>query len=126
MIKIESLDHLVMTVKDINRTVEFYEMVLGMQLVEFGHGRKALTFGNQKINLHQSGHEFEPKAQSPTPGSADLCFITHCPIDEAMIHITENNVLIEAGPVTRTGAVGTIKSIYIRDPDQNLIEISNY
>ncbi|MCP4596296.1 MAG: VOC family protein [Neptuniibacter sp.] len=122
--KVESLDHLVLTVKDINRTTTFYETVLGMETIEFSQGRKALCFGNQKINLHQQGNEFEPKAETPLPGSADLCFITSTPITEVIQHLTNAGIDIEEGPVNRTGAVGPINSVYIRDPDLNLIEIS--
>ncbi len=124
--KINRLDHLVLTVKNISTTCEFYSKVLGMEIITFGEGRVALHFGNQKINLHQFGNEFDPKAISPTPGSADLCFITNTPIDEVVIHLEKMGVPIVEGPVSRTGAVGGITSIYIRDPDQNLIEISNY
>ena len=124
--KIESLDHLVLTVKSISETCSFYRSALGMDVVEFGEGRKALTFGSQKINLHEHGHEFEPKAQIPTPGSADLCLITKTEIEQVIKHLTHLKIDICEGPVKRTGAVGTILSVYIRDPDKNLIEISNY
>jgi catechol 2,3-dioxygenase-like lactoylglutathione lyase family enzyme len=123
---IESLDHLVLTVKSISETCSFYRSVLGMDVVQFGEGRKALTFGSQKINLHQHKQEFEPKAALPTPGSADLCFITKTEIQKVIEHLTNLKIDICEGPVKRTGAVGTILSVYIRDPDQNLIEISNY
>ena len=126
MLKVESLDHLVLTVEDINRSIRFYETVLGMKPVEFGEGRKALCFGEQKINLHQHQKEFLPKANKPTPGSADLCFITLTPIDEFVIQLKKLSISIEEGPVERTGAMGPILSVYIRDPDLNLIEISNY
>jgi len=124
--KIDRLDHLVLTVKDISSTCTFYENVLGMQVVNFGNNRKALIFGNQKINLHEKGKEFEPKAQHPTPGSADLCFITSTPLSEVESHLKELNIEIIEGPVKRTGATGNIISIYFRDPDMNLIEVSNY
>jgi catechol 2,3-dioxygenase-like lactoylglutathione lyase family enzyme len=124
--KIERLDHLVLTVKDIAITVQFYTSVLGMDKEEFGTGRLALTYGNQKINLHQVGKEFEPKADKPTSGSADLCFITEVPLDEAMEHVRSRGVEIIDGPVARTGATGPINSFYFRDPDMNLIEVSNY
>ena len=123
---IQRLDHLVLTVKDIEATVKFYVSVLGMQKEEFGAGRLALKYGNQKINLHQVGKEFEPKADRQTSGSADLCFITDVPLDEAMEHVRSNGIEIIEGPVKRTGAVGPINSFYFRDPDMNLIEVSNY
>ncbi|WP_312197331.1 VOC family protein [Stutzerimonas chloritidismutans] len=123
--QIAHLDHLVLTVADIEATVGFYTCVLGMQLVTFGEGRKALTFGNQKINLHQAGREFEPKAERPTPGSADLCFIVATPLDRVIAHLETQGVSIIEGPVQRTGATGPIRSVYVRDPDLNLIELSN-
>ncbi|WIG46982.1 VOC family protein [Bacillus halotolerans] len=123
---IKRLDHLVLTVKSLQETIRFYTSVLGMQEETFGSGRKALRFGNQKINLHEAGHEYEPKAQHPLPGSADLCFITDEPINKVVEHITKMNVNVEEGPVKRTGALGPIISVYIRDPDQNLVEISEY
>lgn len=123
---IDRMDHLVMTVQDIEATVAFYENVLGMEAVQFGNRRTALRFGNQKINLHQAGYEFEPKAQYPQPGSADLCLVTSVPLDEAVNRIRTAGAAIVEGPVVRTGAVGPIRSVYIRDPDKNLIEISNY
>ena len=126
MISIERLDHLVLTVKDINATCDFYSRVLGMQVVTFGEGRKALSFGQQKINLHQAGKEFEPKAEKPTPGSADLCFITQVPLSDVLEHLKSCSVEIIEGPVKRTGALGTIESVYFRDPDLNLIEVSLY
>jgi len=122
---IDRLDHLVLTVASIEATVAFYTSALGMELITFGD-RKALRFGEQKINLHQVGKEFEPKALRPTPGSGDLCFITNAPLDEVISHLNNGNYLIELGPVARDGARGEILSIYIRDPDLNLIEISNY
>lgn len=124
--EISHLDHLVLTVKDIEITVDFYQSVLGMKPIQFGEGRWALSFGHQKINLHQQGKEFEPKAKHVQAGSADLCFITNTPIDEVFDHITGQGVSIEEGPVERTGAVDKITSIYLRDPDGNLIEVSNY
>ncbi|MFI8691979.1 VOC family protein [Stutzerimonas kunmingensis] len=123
--QIAHLDHLVLTVADIEKTVDFYTRVLGMQLVTFGEGRKALTFGNQKINLHQAGREFEPKAERPTPGSADLCFIVATPLDRVIAHLETQGVSIIEGPVQRTGATSPIRSVYVRDPDLNLIELSN-
>jgi len=123
--KIDSLDHLVLTVKDIEITASFYSRVLGMGILTFGGGRKALSFGTQKINLHQHGKEFEPNAQQPTPGSADLCFITSVPLSEVANHLSSCNVAVIEGPVQRTGATGKILSVYFRDPDMNLIEVSN-
>jgi len=124
--QIKSLDHLVLTVADIEVTCQFYSTILGMQIISFNHGRKALRFGNQKINLHQKGHEYEPKAKYPTPGSADLCLITETPLDSVIEELKQNNISIEQGPIAKHGALGDIESVYIRDPDQNLIEISNY
>jgi catechol 2,3-dioxygenase-like lactoylglutathione lyase family enzyme len=124
--RIDRLDHLVLTVADIATTVDFYTRCLGMRAVTFGTGRTALTFDISKINLHQTGQEFEPKAHRPTPGSADLCLITTDPLDEVVTELAAHDVPIEQGPVERTGATGPIRSIYCRDPDQNLIEVSNY
>ncbi len=123
---IKKLDHFVLTVKDIKKTIYFYTVILGMQKETFGEGRIVLRFGQQKINLHQAGHEFEPKAKQPLPGSADLCFITEEKIESVIHHLQKHNTEIEEGPVKRTGAVGPIVSVYIRDPDYNLIELSNY
>ncbi|USG66981.1 VOC family protein [Brevibacillus ruminantium] len=123
---IDRLDHLVLTVKDVEATCAFYEKVLGMTVVTFGGGRRALQFGRQKINLHQAGREFEPKADKPVPGSADLCLIASVPLEQVVAHLEACGVPILEGPVDRTGAVGKIRSVYLRDPDQNLIEISVY
>ena len=123
---IKAIDHIVLTVKDINATCAFYEQVLGMSVTTFGAGRKALSFGEQKINLHQYRKEFEPKAKKPTPGSGDLCFVTAVPVSRVIEHLRANGVEILEGPVPRTGAVGAISSVYFRDPDGNLIEVSNY
>lgn len=123
--KIDSLDHLVLTVKDIEATASFYATALGMGVITFGEDRKALSFGAQKINLHQHKKEFEPKAQHPTPGSADLCFITSIPLSEVIKHLLSCNVAVIEGPVQRTGATGPILSVYFRDLDMNLIEVSN-
>ncbi|CAI3152215.1 Virulence protein [Acinetobacter calcoaceticus] len=123
--KISHLDHLVLTVADIENTCNFYQTVLGFEVITFKGNRKALKFGHQKINLHQLGNEFEPKALHPTSGSADLCFISETPISEVVTHLNQLNIQIEEGPVERTGAMHPILSVYIRDPDQNLIEISN-
>ena len=124
--RIDRLDHLVLTVRDVDATCSFYVRVLGMQIVTFGEARKALAFGRQKINLHQAGREFEPKAALPTPGSADLCLITDVPLDEVIAHLAACGVAVVEGPVMRTGATGPIRSVYFRDPDGNLIEVSNY
>ncbi|ENG1129346.1 VOC family protein [Salmonella enterica subsp. enterica serovar Anatum] len=123
---IDRIDHLVLTVSDISTTIRFYEEVLGFSAVTFKQNRKALIFGAQKINLHQQEMEFEPKASRPTPGSADLCFITSAPINDVVSEILQAGIPIVEGPVERTGATGEIMSIYIRDPDGNLIEISQY
>jgi catechol 2,3-dioxygenase-like lactoylglutathione lyase family enzyme len=123
---IDRLDHIVLTVASIERCCDFYSRVMGMQVVTFAQGRTALKFGNQKINLHLAGHEYEPHAHAPTPGSADVCFITTTPLDQAMAQVRAAGVEIEQGPVDRTGATGALRSFYFRDPDLNLIEISNY
>ena len=125
MIVIDRVDHLVLTVASVERTCAFYSKVLGMMVETFDHGRKALRFGGQKINLHEAGHEFEPKAARPTPGSGDLCFIAATPLDELIAHLDHCGVGIELGPAERNGAVGPMVSVYFRDPDGNLIEISN-
>lgn len=122
---LDHLDHLVLTVANLDATIDFYTEILGMELATF-EGRKALTFGVQKINLHQRGHEFNPKAAHPTPGSSDLCFITSTPLADVMEYLSSQKVHVEEGPVERTGTLGKISSIYLRDPDRNLIEISNY
>jgi catechol 2,3-dioxygenase-like lactoylglutathione lyase family enzyme len=124
--RVDRLDHLVLTVDDLDRTIAFYVGVLGMTLTTFGSGRTALTFGTTKINLHQRGSEFEPKALAPTPGSADVCLIVDDPLDDVVRELTGAGVAIEEGPVERTGARGPIVSVYVRDPDANLIELSNY
>ena len=120
---LEHLDHLVLTVANIDATVDFYTEVLGMDLVKVD-GRKALAFGIQRLNLHQRGHEFEPKAAHPTPGASDLCFLTTTSLESVMEYLKDQKVHIEAGPVERDGAIGKLRSIYLRDPDRNLIEIS--
>jgi catechol 2,3-dioxygenase-like lactoylglutathione lyase family enzyme len=122
---VDRLDHLVLTVSDIDATTDFYTKALGMETVTFG-GRKALKFGQQKINLHQRGQEIDPKAAHPTPGSGDLCFIAKQPLENVISHLTDLSIPIELGPVERTGALGKLRSVYIRDPDENLIELSNY
>lgn len=124
--KLTGIDHLVLTVTDINATVGFYESILGMKSETFADGRIALKFGRQKINLHQHRREFQPNADKATPGSADLCFISDMPLAWALEQVKKSGVRIIDGPVNRTGANGPIISFYIRDPDRNLIEISNY
>lgn len=124
--RVTRLDHLVLTVKDIEACVDFYQRVLGMKKSVFGQGRIALSFGDQKINLHQAGAEFEPKANLATPGSADLCFVVSHNIEEVVSHLNALEVEIIEGPVLRTGATGRINSVYIRDPDLNLLELSEY
>jgi catechol 2,3-dioxygenase-like lactoylglutathione lyase family enzyme len=125
-VRIDRLDHLVLTVADIDATVDFYTRVLGMQAVTFDGGRTALVFGRTKINLHPAGHEFEPKAEHPTPGSADVCLITTDPLDQVIEELAAHAVPIEEGPVDQAGATGPVLSVYFRDPDRNLIEVSDY
>jgi len=120
------LDHLVLTVASIDVSVSFYTRVLGMTEVAFGEGRHALAFGEQKLNLHQAGQEFEPKAARPTPGSADLCFVTEEDVPTITTWLEARDVSVEEGPVERTGALGPITSVYFRDPDGNLIELATY
>jgi len=124
--KIDSLDHLVLTVKDIEVTCEFYSKVLGMEIVTFGNNRKALSFGSQKINLQQVGRESTLIAEKPTPGSGDVCFITPVSLPEVVAHLTSCGVSLIGGPVERDGARGMMMSVYFRDPDMNLVEVSNY
>jgi catechol 2,3-dioxygenase-like lactoylglutathione lyase family enzyme len=126
MIRIDRFDHIVLTVGSIESTCGFYARVLGMTVETFGAGRTALHFGNQKINLHPAGNELEPKARTPFPGSADLCLIATTPLEEVIAHLKTVGVPIALGPVSRVGATGEIESVYIRDPDGNLVEISNY
>ena len=123
--KIDKIDHLVLTVQDIEATCEFYSRTLGMQVVTFGYNRRALAFGDCKINLHEAGKELEPKALHPVPGSADLCLITSEPLLNVIDAFMANGTDILKGPVERTGAAGPLMSVYLRDPDGNLIEISN-
>jgi catechol 2,3-dioxygenase-like lactoylglutathione lyase family enzyme len=123
--RVDRLDHLVLTVVDIDAAIRFYTEVLGMEEMTFGPGRKALGFGRCKINLHQVGREFEPKARRPTSGSADLCLIVDDPIDAVMRELRKAGIAVEEGPVRRTGATGPLVSCYLRDPDGNLIELSN-
>ena len=124
--QVESLDHLVLTVADVEASAIFYCRVLGMQRVVFGAGRVALQFGRQKINLHPAVAPLQPHALRPTPGSADLCFVTDVALNDWMAHLVASEVALEAGPVPRTGALGPMHSIYFRDPDGNLIEIARY
>jgi catechol 2,3-dioxygenase-like lactoylglutathione lyase family enzyme len=123
---VNRLDHLVLTVASIDATVDFYTRVIGLEAITFGTGRTALRFGTSKINLHEAGKEFEPKALRPTPGSADICLIVDDDIATVIADLTGAGITIEEGPVDRTGATGPIVSCYLRDPDQNLIELSNY
>jgi catechol 2,3-dioxygenase-like lactoylglutathione lyase family enzyme len=122
---IQSLDHLVLTVADVGATCAFYQRVLGFEVVTFRGDRQALTFGSQKINLHEVGNEFDPKAGYPTPGSGDFCFLTETPIGDIQRHVESCGVTVLMGPTHRTGATGPILSIYFRDPDGNLIEVAN-
>ena len=124
--QIDRLDHLVLTVRDVEATCEFYARVLHMEPVTFGGGRRALSFGQQKLNLHPATAPISPHANQPTPGSADLCFITTTPMAEVVVHLQRAGVVITEGPVRRTGATGLITSVYFRDPDGNLIEVAEY
>ncbi|MGH8714273.1 MAG: VOC family protein [Casimicrobiaceae bacterium] len=124
--KIDRIDHIVLTVRNIEATCEFYSRVLGMRVTTFGAGRKAVVFGGQKINLHQAGREFEPRAAAPTPGSADFCLISAVPLPQVIAHLERCGVAIVEGPVAKTGARGPIRSVYFRDPDSNLVEVSTY
>jgi catechol 2,3-dioxygenase-like lactoylglutathione lyase family enzyme len=124
---IHHLDHLVLTVKSVDVTCAFYKAILGMEVITFGDQRKALRFGQQKINLHEHGKEIDPKASAPTMGSADLCFIADTPVAEILRELQDKNIaILEGGIVDRTGATGKIRSVYFRDPDGNLLEVSNY
>jgi len=123
--KIDRIDHFVLTVRDVDATCAFYAKVLGMAVITFAGDRKGLAFGNQKINLHAAGKEFEPKAHRPAPGTADFCLITRVPLEEVSAHLAACGVTIIEGPVARTGATGLIRSLYFRDPDLNLVEVSN-
>lgn len=123
--RVGRIDHVVLTVADLERTIAFYERALGMRAVSFGEGRRALAFGDQKLNLHQAGREFEPKALRPTLGAIDLCFTTDVPLDEVAAHLRAQSIEIELGPVAKTGARRPLRSLYFRDPDGNLIEVAN-
>jgi catechol 2,3-dioxygenase-like lactoylglutathione lyase family enzyme len=124
-VTVESLDHLVITVRDPEATLGFYVRVLGMERLVFEEGRLALRFGSQKLNVHPADAVIEPRARVPTPGSADLCFLTTTPVDAVIDHLRACGVAVEAGPVMKTGATGPIRSVYFRDPDGNLVEVSN-
>ena len=124
--KIESIDHVVLTVKDVEKTCEFYSKVMGMEVVAFGEGRKALTFGTQKINLQKLGRESTLIADKPTSGSGDVCFVTSTSINDVVAHLNACGVKLIGGPVERSGARGLMMSVYFRDPDMNLIEVSHY
>lgn len=125
-IDIDRIDHIVLTVHDLERTIGFYSRVLGMEPVTFAGGRRGLAFGRQKLNLHQAGREFEPKALAPAPGAIDLCFIASTALEEVIETLREEGIAIIEGPVDKAGALGPMKSVYFRDPDGNLIEVSNY
>jgi catechol 2,3-dioxygenase-like lactoylglutathione lyase family enzyme len=124
-VRVLRIDHVVLTVADIERTLSFYERALGMSPVAFGDGRRALAFGDQKLNLHQAGREFEPKARTPVAGSADLCFTTDVPLADVVAHLKSAGTAIELGPVDKVGARRPLRSVYFRDPDGNLIEVAN-
>jgi catechol 2,3-dioxygenase-like lactoylglutathione lyase family enzyme len=125
-IAIDRIDHIVLTVFDLERTLAFYSRVLGMEPVTFAGGRRGLAFGRQKLNLHQAGREFEPKALRPAPGTIDLCFVASTPLEQVIAALKAEQVAIIEGPVPKTGALGPMMSVYFRDPDGNLIEVSNY
>jgi len=125
-VQIDRIDHMVLTVADIEATCDFYARVLGMEKIVFAGGRVALGFGSQKINLHPAGNEYDPRAKNPSPGSGDFCLITETPIDGVIAHLAACGIVIIEGPVAKTGAVGALTSVYFRDPDDNLVEVSNY
>jgi len=125
-ISVDRIDHLVLTVFDLDRTLDFYRRVLGMEPITFAGGRRGLAFGRQKLNLHQAGREFDPKALKPTPGSIDVCFITEARLEDVIAHLKSCGVVIAEGPVRKTGALGPMMSVYFRDPDGNLVEVSSY
>ena len=124
--KVVGVDHLVLTVEDLEATIEFYTEVMGMSVRAFERGRLALRFGSQKINLHEAGREFQPHARRPLPGSADLCFVTEATPDDWLEHLAARGVEVVEGPVPRLGALGPMTSVYFRDPDGNLIEVASY
>ncbi len=129
--KLENIDHVVITVKDLNKTIDFYTNILGMKLEKFlssldnNQIRYAASFGSQKINFHEEKKPFKPNALNPSSGSMDICFISKNKINDWVYHLVKKGINIEIGPEKKTGALGPILSIYIRDPDFNLIEISN-
>jgi catechol 2,3-dioxygenase-like lactoylglutathione lyase family enzyme len=123
--KIVAIDHVVLTVEDVDRTIAWYGDVLGLSVTSYGDGRLALTFGEQKLNLHAAGREIAPHAQRPTPGSADVCFIVDASTDETVAALRQAGVEIELGPVERIGATATLTSVYVRDPDGNLVELAS-
>jgi catechol 2,3-dioxygenase-like lactoylglutathione lyase family enzyme len=125
-VRVDRIDHFVLTVRSVEATRDFYSRVLGMEVERFAEGRTALLFGRQKINLHEAGNEFEPKAKEPVPGSGDFCLVTDVRLERVVEHLDSCGVEIVEGPVTRTGAMGRIESVYFRDPDGNLVEVSNY
>lgn len=124
--KIDRIDHIVLTCASVEAAIAFYTRVLGMEAVTFAGGRRGLAFGRQKLNLHQQGAEFSPRAHLAKPGTVDLCLIASVPLPHVIAHLNECGVAIEQGPVAKSGATGPITSVYIRDPDQNLVEISTY
>jgi catechol 2,3-dioxygenase-like lactoylglutathione lyase family enzyme len=133
MLTVRRIDHLVLTCRNVKATIRFYTEVLGMREVTFGPGRKALSFGRQKLNLHPVGQAAGGRnggvaavATHPTPGSADLCLIVAEPVNAVLAHLAASGVPVEEGPVTRTGALGPIESVYVRDPDGNLVELARY
>jgi catechol 2,3-dioxygenase-like lactoylglutathione lyase family enzyme len=126
LMQLERIDHVVFTVHDIDVTCDFYSRALGMEVVTFAAGRKALRFGRCRINLHQRGREFEPKAANPAPGTQDICLVTSTAMAEVIEHLQSVGVEIIEGPVPRTGAIGPMESVYFRDPDGNLVEVAHY
>jgi catechol 2,3-dioxygenase-like lactoylglutathione lyase family enzyme len=126
MIRIDNIDHFVLTVRSLETSIRFYADVLGGERVERPGKPSAVRLGQQKINLHEVGHSFEPKADAPTPGSGDFCLITRQPIEDILAHLATCNVSVEIGPVERHGALGPMTSVYFRDPDRNLVEVSRY
>ncbi len=124
--QIDRLDHLVLTVADVEATVDFYTRVLGMRAETFDGGRRALVFGRQKTNLHQVGREFTPRAARATAGSGDFCLISETPLADVQAQLAAAGVVVEVGPVPKVGALGPMQSVYVRDPDANLVEIAVY